>query len=326
MNTNSATHSTPPISIAICTYARGAVLLETLHSILPHAIALHAEILVVDQRHQHPADIATSLSRLTEQGVIRWIVVDTDSLTGKRNIALAQARAGIVLFLDDDVIIPRGFLEAHINAYADPVMDGMTGQVFHAINASNPPMLDHPEINSRHHFSDPTPGPTRSFIGCNHSVRRSCALSMGGYDERFIASSQCEDFDFADRLADAGHSLWYDPKAWLIHLRATTGGTRGLSRTTWPEWTRSANIFLYAFRHGKKRGNLLALINRALRTGPLRREIITKPWRWPTAWLGCVRGAWYGWHHRRFQPTEAMRSYAKAFAIKIENTEKAKHC
>jgi len=41
--------------------------------------------------------------------------------------------------------------------------------------------------------------------------------------------------------------------------------------------------------------------NRALRNGPLRREVAANPIKWPGAWCGFLRGVAYGWRHRRFQ-------------------------
>lgn len=143
----------------------------------------------------------------------------------KRNIALQSARAEIVLFIDDDVIVPPGFLDRHFQAYHSHSWSGVTGQVYH-VDANSASSIDHPHQNSKEHFIENCLMSTRSFIGCNHSIVRSAACAIGGFDEHFIASSQCEDFDFADRLADAGYHLLYNPDCWLIHLRET-GGTRG---------------------------------------------------------------------------------------------------
>ncbi len=349
-----------PLTVAICTYARGEILLRTLDSVLPQAAALPAEVLIIDQQFDHPPAILDRLAALDREGVIRWLRVDTDSLTGKRNIALREASADIVLYIDDDVILPPGFLLRHLQHYQQsPTLAGLTGQVYHAQDPDSPPGLDDPTRNATAHFearkavegsrlkvkgrqgvrkdnhqnqnlSDGSPDihaqpfnpstfnlqpstdaqskiqnqkskilPSRHFIGCNHSVKKKAAESIGGYDEQFIASSQCEDFDVADRLADAGYFLGYDPDLWLIHLRARSGGTRG--GTVWPEWTRTANIFLYMFRHAHTHKNHASLVWRALRTGPLRKDIVRHPSQWLGAWSSLIKGVVYGWRHRRFQ-------------------------
>lgn len=293
----------PPVTIAICTFARGEILIRTIHNLLPQSIPLNAEVLIIDQRYDHHPQIANELALLDQRSLIRWYRTPSDSLTGKRNLALRLASSELILFVDDDVVIPPGFVEKHLYHYSKASISGLTGQVFHAIDPNCPPLLEKPTKGSRAHFINVTASETKTIIGCNFSVRKSAALSVGGFDEQFMGSSQCEDFDFADRLTDAGHHLLYDPELWLIHLREPSGGTRGASSTTWPEWTRTANIFMYTFRHSHKHGNFLLLFYRALRTGPLRREIVIRPWKWPTAWYHCLKGICYGWRHRAFVRT-----------------------
>ncbi len=299
---HASTRPPPALSVAICTNDRGHLLIATLTSLLPQSRALPAEVLVIDQQPAHDPQVTRTLEAWQEAGDLRWLAVATDSLTGKRNIALREAAAPVLVFIDDDVILPPDYLAKLHTAFVTQPWIGLTGQVFHALDPDHPPALATPAQHSRAHFIETTPMATRSFIGCNHAVRVDAARAIGGYDEAFIASSQCEDFDFADRLADAGHLLWYDPGCWLIHLRARSGGTRDRHRSGWPEWTRTANVFLYAFRHGRTHHNTGSLLVRALRTGPLRKEIVIRPWRWPLAWWGCARGAWYGWKRRVYRP------------------------
>ena len=289
----------PPLTVAICSSQRGKTLTQTLEGLLPEALSLHAELLVIDQAHEHPPKINHRLLAWERQGTIRWIRTCEDSLTGKRNVALRESHSNIILFVDDDVLVPTDFLSRHLKVYENHQIAGVTGQVYHAMTPGAPPSLQNPKEKSRPHFTSTSPTQTRSFIGCNHSVLKSAARAIGGYDEQFIGSSQCEDFDFADRLADAGYTLWYDPEAWLIHLRERTGGTRGTDQ--WPEWTRTANIFLYLFRHGKSHSRI-ALLWRTLRTGPLRKEVVASPRTWLSAWVACFKGLRYGWKNRHFKP------------------------
>ena len=318
----------PSICVVICSNARGRILLQTIRNLLPEITQSGSDLLIIDQLCDHDADVVSQLSALHRENKLRWLRVAAGDLTAKRNIGLKSSHADIILFVDDDVLVPKDFINRHLSHYcSDPRVDGVTGQVFHARNAFQPPELDNPKVNSIAHFAttqeprlnlswpsrsvletnpvddrDDTSSSfvaTRHFIGCNHSVRRTAALAIGGYDEQFIASSQCEDFDMSDRLADAGHLLIYDPNAWLIHLRAPSGGTR--SGQTWPEWTRTANIFMYMFRHARTHHNYCSLLWRALRTGPLRKTVIMSPHAWLAAWMAIAKGISYGWRHRRFK-------------------------
>lgn len=303
----SSDNVSPPITVAICTYDRGETLLQTLDSVLTEVRSLSAELLVIDQTPQHPAEIEACLGTLADTKAIRWIRTGVETLTGKRNLALWSARAPILLYLDDDVLVPPDLLHRHLALYTQPAITGVTGQVYQAMYADQPPPLSAPHQGSRPHFHAAEAGPTRSLIGCHHSLRVRAAQAVGGYDECFIASSQCEDFDMADRLTQAGYSLWYDPDLWLIHRRVPTGGTRATTQG-WPEWTRTANIFLYLFRHARVPGQVGSLTWRALRTGPIRKAVIQAPHLWGEAWLGLIQGARYGWQHREFHPADENAS------------------
>ncbi|MCB1069213.1 MAG: glycosyltransferase family 2 protein [Kiritimatiellae bacterium] len=304
---DSSSGTAPPLqaTLVICTYARGDILVKTLAQILPEVVRAGASLLVVDKQHPYPADVTEQLTQWEANGDLGRVVVTDAFLTGQRNIGLRKATGDVVIFIDDDVFLPPGFIEKHLHHYQDPSVAGVTGQVYHALDPEHPPELATPTQSSRPHFSAKALESTRSFIGCNHSVRRETALATGGYDEAYIGNAMTEDFDMADRLADAGHTLLYDPEAWLIHVRAPSGGCRGATQTTWPEWTRTASLFIYFFRHAGNRGNRALYLKNILRTGPLRKAVLQQPCAWPSAWAGMIRGAWYGWKHRIFQPAGA---------------------
>jgi GT2 family glycosyltransferase len=132
-------------------------------------------------------------------------------------------------------------------------------------------------------------------------VRREAALGIGGYDPAFVGSALAEDMDFCRRLILAGHGIWYDPEAWIIHLALKRGGCAvDSAQKIWPEWHHSGTLWLYAFRHGFKQHNFLLYVWMALRHGPLRRENVMAPLRWPSAWYGFFKGMIYGWRHRKW--------------------------
>ncbi len=61
---------------------------------------------------------------------------------------------------------------------------------------------------------------------------------------------------------------------------------------------------LYAFRHGLRDGTFLSSTWQALRHGPLRRENVVNPRRWPEAWVGMFRGVAYGWRNHHWHKLE----------------------
>ncbi|MCO5044971.1 MAG: glycosyltransferase family 2 protein [Kiritimatiellae bacterium] len=288
------------LSIAIPTFGREGVLLDTLDQVLA-AKPADAEVLVVDQTADHEVATLQRLQTWVDAGDIRWIQQQPPSLTSARNRALREARGGIVLFLDDDVRVPPSLFAEHLRLYRDSSVAAVTGQVWNCRDPENPPFIENPTQGTYPHSHVAEQVDARNISGGNHSVRRSVALAIGGYDPAFRGSALGEDMDFSQRLLLAGHRIIYNPDAWIIHLGIRSGGCAVGAGSPWPEWQHAGSLLLYAFRHGRRQKNTSHIVWMALRNGPLRREVATNPIKWPGAWCGFLRGVAYGWRHRRFQ-------------------------
>ena len=91
-----------PLTVAIPTYRREQVLLDTLDYLFelqPPA----AEILVIDQTESHEAATDIRLQELDGGRRIRWLRLDRPSIPHAMNHGLLEATQEIVLFLDDDI-------------------------------------------------------------------------------------------------------------------------------------------------------------------------------------------------------------------------------
>ncbi|HVR38248.1 MAG TPA: glycosyltransferase family A protein, partial [Thermoanaerobaculia bacterium] len=78
------------LTIAIPTYNRGAILVETIELLL--ALDPRAdEIVIVDQTREHPADVAAKLEHWNRDKAIRWIRLEQPSIPHAMYIALASA-------------------------------------------------------------------------------------------------------------------------------------------------------------------------------------------------------------------------------------------
>ena len=92
-----------PITIAIPTYRREQVLVDTIESLLrlePRA----GELLVVDQTFDHSPAVSASLAKWSASGEIRWLRLPRPSIPAAMNQGLVSARFAVVLFLDDDIV------------------------------------------------------------------------------------------------------------------------------------------------------------------------------------------------------------------------------
>jgi GT2 family glycosyltransferase len=286
------------LTIGIPTYAREHVLVQTITQVLRQIDPRRMELIVADQTLNHEQPVHARMEQWEREGRLEWLRLEKPSVTRAQNEILRRMRGQYLLLLDDDVLIPPGFFEQHLACYRDADISGVGGQVFHCHNWAAPPDFTEPERGTTPHYPLGTPSRlTDCFVGCVSSFRKSALMMIGGYDECFIGPANHWEDDLSRRLLRAGGRILYQPKAWVIHLRVPSGGCRIPGNRLWEEWTKSANLILFALRHCRGK-ELLAQLWQALRTGLLRRENVVHPRRWPMALVGGFRGLCYGWRHR----------------------------
>jgi len=75
-------------------------------------------------------------------------------------------------------------------------------------------------------------------------LRADAFREVGMFDERFFF--YVEDLDLCRRFADAGHELWFEPRAEAVHTWG--GSTRNASKQLWQHHT---NLFRYVRKHSR---------------------------------------------------------------------------
>ena len=232
------TPARPRLSIVIPSLAREDSLLVTLGELARQRYP-DWECLVVLQARPDPQ--ACAALRRTLGARLRLFHLAEPNASLARNVGLIEATGDIVLFLDDDVLLPEPeFLGRHARHYADPTLCAVFGQVRGRDHAVRP---------TCHRWShDPRSGwlyfppnhtqrrRLRNGGAGNLSVRRDWAIAVGGMDAQFEKGAHREESDFCLRLTDRYGPLLFDPEAWLVHLGEPTGGCRhwGLNRGLMP--------------------------------------------------------------------------------------------
>lgn len=230
------------ISVVIPTYNREQHLRETLADAIRQNYD-NFEVLVIDQTRNHELETQVYLQELANAGKIRWFRVDWASLPGARNYAVRRAAGEIILFIDDDVQLPDGFLAAHAGNYLQkPDVGCVAGRVFDRMKLDNsisglaieylPPEAMDAAV--AWYFIDLVhtvqPQQVLSARGCNMSFRKQIFAEWGlTFDERFAGSAVREESDFCLRLRSTGMKIWYDPNACLVHLGEESGGCHDVS-------------------------------------------------------------------------------------------------
>ncbi|NJL69556.1 MAG: glycosyltransferase family 2 protein [Microcoleus sp. SM1_3_4] len=250
-------------SVVIATYNREQTLRETLADVIKQNYS-DFEVLVIDQTRTHEATTQVYLEELANSGKIKWFRLDWASLPGARNYGARRAIGDIILFIDDDVQLPDGFLAAHANNYLEkPDVGCVAGRVFDrmkledsggncAIEYLPPEAMD---AGIAWYFIDLVhtvqPQEVLSARGCNMSFRKQIFTEFKlSFDERFAGSAVREESDFCLRLRSIGFKIWYDPKACLVHLGEESGGCHDIgTRSIEYQVTFYHNHFLMALKN-----------------------------------------------------------------------------
>lgn len=294
--------SGPEVSVVIPTYRRGEILLRTLE-LLFQLDPPPGEILVVDQTEQHPPGVAQELQRLEAAGRIRVVRFSPPSIPRAMNVGLREARGSVVLYVDDDVEPALDLVAAHAARYAGGFA-AVCGQVLQPGEVPDPAANQGPraagfraDLDFRYNGTRETE--LASVISCNLSVDREKALSIGGFDERFVGSAYRYETDFARRLVAAGHRILFAPEAFIRHLRLSTGGTRSLGdHLQRPSAHHFVGDYYFAFRHARGRERWAYVLHR------FRREVMNwfhlkHPWLIPRKLVAEFRALVLGRHLQR---------------------------
>src|SRR3954465_3287713 len=115
-----------PASVVIPTRDRAGYLGVALDSVVPQARAAGAEVLVV-----RDGPDAESAAVASARGVRTISHARSRGLNAARNTGIAETSGELVVFVDDDVEVRPGWLEALLGAAASgPVVDVFAGPVF----------------------------------------------------------------------------------------------------------------------------------------------------------------------------------------------------
>jgi GT2 family glycosyltransferase len=211
---------TRPVSIVVPTYRRDRVLIATIGHLLELDPA-PAEILVVDQTERHQEAVECMLRNWEAAGAIRMVRLLEPSITRAMNRGLCEAGQDFVLFVDDDIVPEPDLIEMHWRALERTGAALVAGRVIQ-------PWQEGRDF-SKHggfHFASMQAGWIREFMGGNFTVRREIGLKLGGFDEQFVSVAYKFEAEFAYRMCETGHQIFYEPGACVHHLKVSEGGTR----------------------------------------------------------------------------------------------------
>ena len=189
------------VSVVIATRNRAELLDGALASLRAQVGAGDLDLVVVDNGSTDATPIVARKHAATS------VYVGEPNRGKARNAGVAAAVGDLVLFVDDDVVVPPFFVSAHVRAHA---------------GAMEPRVVSGPIINVP--SAEVRPAPTvlnasgAFFCTCNVSLPKSAFVAAGGFDESFDLYGW-EDTELGVRLRAHGAKRRFAWDAYLWHIK-----------------------------------------------------------------------------------------------------------
>ena len=227
----------PSLTIAICTKDRAQRLqrlLASIDAVRSKSRFRSVEVLVVDNASVNDA---TRRAAAAFENV-RYLVEHKTGLNFARDAALHAATGDWLAFLDDDVVVDRGWLDGLFEVWSDcPHAGGYSGLVL-PLRLDTPAQIEF-ELEGGfgrgfrriHHESSNLDNPLHPVgagivgAGCNMCFDRQLLLQLGGFDEALDTGAPLPgggDLDIFYRVLRSGRCIVYEPRYAVYHEHRET--------------------------------------------------------------------------------------------------------
>lgn len=204
-------------TVLVCTYNRADDLSRTLRSLAGVKSALSWEVLVVDNNSSDRTRDAVQTAAASFPVPLRYLFEPTQGKSNALNTGMAASRARVIVFTDDDVEVPEGWLDAAVGPLLSRTdIDYTGGPVRPAWGAPRPAWLDETgdlggTIAVKDHGTEPFIFEDRwkTPLGVNMAVKRTLVERIGGFrpdlgrNGRSLLGQEQAEFFYRSRQARA---------------------------------------------------------------------------------------------------------------------------
>ncbi len=199
------------ISVLIATKDRARALERALRSLEGQIGAPPFEVVVVDNGSTDSTRDIVERAMEMRRPPLRYVYEPEPNRGKARNRGVEVAEGQLVLFCDDDVTVPPGWIAAHDAAHTNDALV-VTGPILNVASYEERPR---PSVaNYSRAF----------FCTCNVSVPRYALVEVGGFDEAFQLYGW-EDTELGVRLKDRGMHHRFAWETYLWHVKPPAENT-----------------------------------------------------------------------------------------------------
>lgn len=208
------------ISIIVCTYNRCNYLKETIESII-QAIGQRedCELIIIDNNSTDQTNkISESFYSFSS---LKYFLETNQGLSHARNRGMQEASGKVLVFLDDDIELPKDYFEVCDHIFNNPQIAISGGKVLpHKINIPNWLPKKYYFLVSVYDMGN-EPKYVKYLMGANFAVRRSIALQIGEFNANLGRKGSSlaggEEIDYLNRAKQLGFRAMYNPNLIVYH-------------------------------------------------------------------------------------------------------------
>ena len=215
-------------SVILCTYNRCELLGKALEDLVLQRISasLWWELIVVDNNSTDQTTRVVERAAVLFQGKLKYVRECKQGKSYALNRGVFESAGDILVFVDDDVTISKGWLQSICAPFENPNVAGVGGRILPEWQTPPPPWIpfeDHyglaPLVSFD--FGQSSARLDEAPFGANMAFRREMFDKYGLFrnDLGPCPGSEIrgEDSEWASRLLKAGERLNYEPSALIYH-------------------------------------------------------------------------------------------------------------
>ncbi len=246
----------PSISVIVPTYHREDPLMDCLESLMAQEYAGRMEIIVVEQGRRRPHEVLNFFFFLHRRRITR-MKQQEPNLPMARNAGSAIARNELLIFVDDDMVLPPGTVDRLAGAVPPGSRRAVAGLPI-SDRAPESSFTDYARLYGER-IRDAASGLIEHtfYIPSPFCIPEQLYRGLGGFDEdlgRLSPTAYGEDREFWQRAGRSGVRLFIDPAVRVLHRDHLEGGCG--SRRTDPGLALKYHMKSMAYIRIKQHGRL----------------------------------------------------------------------
>lgn len=223
------------VSVVIPTYNRDKCIIDLLNCLFRQDYN-NFEILVIDQSDNLSKEKQELISRNVD--ILKYFKINERGRSLAKNYGILLASGDIILFCDDDIIVPENFISTHARTLSDP---GIAACSCRLVEEGQPAIRIRKPLRTTFYgrlinkpFSTQS-GFVTSLNGGNMSFKKEVLNRVGFFEEYFTGTSMVEEPDIAYRIVKSGYKLYFNASITVFHYPQFNGNIAEMSgkRADW---------------------------------------------------------------------------------------------